>query len=163
MAEFLSIFLMVLMVAFIVLEFITPSMGLLSVLAFAALAGSIVAAYRVSNHYGLAIAVLDLLLAPTAVAIGLRYLRSSRIAVTSEVSAGAQDELARRYAALVGKNGTAVTPLRPAGTARIGDDKYDVITEGMHVDPGSPIRVVRVEGDKIVVRLDDSRGKTDQG
>jgi len=74
------------------------------------------------------------------------------MAVVSEVKAGAQDELARRYAALKGKTGVALTPLRPAGMASIEDGKYDVITDGIHVEAATPIRVIRVEGDKIVVR-----------
>jgi len=50
------------------------------------------------------------------------------------------------------REGVAVTPLRPAGTARVGDDLVDVVTEGDFVDAGARVRVVRVEGSRVVVR-----------
>jgi len=159
MAEFLSIFLMLLMAAFILLELITPTMGLLSAMALVALIGSIAMAYRVSSHYGLAIAIVDIALVPVTILVGLHYMKTSRMTVNAAVEAGSQDGLAKRHAALVGKTGVALTPLRPAGTVRIGDERYDVITEGTHVDPNSTVRVVRVEGDKIVVRLEKPSDK----
>ena len=50
------------------------------------------------------------------------------------------------------REGTAMTPLRPAGTARLGDSLVDVVTEGDFVDAGARVRVVRVEGSRVVVR-----------
>lgn len=48
--------------------------------------------------------------------------------------------------------GFAVTPLRPAGAAEIMGDRVDVVTEGGFVPAGSPVRVVLIEGGRIVVR-----------
>ena len=53
---------------------------------------------------------------------------------------------------LVGVEGTASTPLRPAGTAVFGGRYYDVTTEGEHIERGAPIKVVSVDGLRIVVR-----------
>ena len=52
---------------------------------------------------------------------------------------------------LVGQEGVALTDLRPAGTARIGAERVDVVTEGEYVSQGAPIRVVRSEGYRHVV------------
>jgi membrane-bound serine protease (ClpP class) len=52
---------------------------------------------------------------------------------------------------LQGERGVAVTDLRPAGTARIGDQLYDVTTESEYVTSGSAVRVVKVRGNRIVV------------
>ena len=52
---------------------------------------------------------------------------------------------------LVGQEGVALTDLRPAGTARIGPERVDVVTEGEYVSQGAPIRVVRSEGYRHVV------------
>jgi len=54
--------------------------------------------------------------------------------------------------ALLGATGTAVTPLRPAGTALIGGSRVDVVAESGMIDPGSPVEVVFQEGLRIVVR-----------
>ena len=53
---------------------------------------------------------------------------------------------------LVGQDGIAVTDLRPAGTARIGHERVDVVTEGEYVPQGQAVRVVRSEGYRHVVR-----------
>jgi len=53
---------------------------------------------------------------------------------------------------LVGLDGVALTDLRPAGTAQIGPERVDVVTEGEYVPQGRPIRVVRSEGYRHVVR-----------
>ena len=53
---------------------------------------------------------------------------------------------------LVGQDGVAVTDLRPAGTAQIGQERVDVVTEGEYVAQGRAVRVVRSEGYRHVVR-----------
>jgi len=58
---------------------------------------------------------------------------------------------AGRYADYIGRTGVARTNLRPAGTGEFGDERLDVVTSGDLVEKGSPIRIVRVEGVRIVV------------
>lgn len=53
---------------------------------------------------------------------------------------------------LVGRVGVAVTDLRPSGTAAVGDERMDVVTEGEFVRQGTPVMVVRSEGYRHVVR-----------
>lgn len=53
---------------------------------------------------------------------------------------------------LIGKIGTALTPLRPSGTALIGNERLDVVTEGSYIDKEQKIQVVQTSGLKIVVR-----------
>lgn len=55
------------------------------------------------------------------------------------------------FTPLVGMSGTAITVLRPAGTAVIGDKRYDVVTQGDYIEKDSRIRVLKVEGMRIVV------------
>ena len=56
-----------------------------------------------------------------------------------------------RLAELLGKTGRSITPLRPAGTVQIGDETVDVVTDGGYVESGCNVRVVRVEGVRVVV------------
>jgi len=53
---------------------------------------------------------------------------------------------------LLNKVGAALTPLRPSGTALIDGHRVDVVTEGGMIDPKTPIKVVAVEGMRVVVR-----------
>ncbi len=53
---------------------------------------------------------------------------------------------------LLHQTGTALTALRPSGTAVINGKRVDVVTEGPFVERGSLIKVVEVEGARVVVR-----------
>ena len=61
-------------------------------------------------------------------------------------SAGSQD-----FESFLGKTGVALTPLRPAGTARIDNKRLDVITVGDFIAQNTPVKVLEVEGSKILV------------
>ncbi len=53
----------------------------------------------------------------------------------------------------VGQSGVARSPLRPGGRATFGDAvPIDVVTEGDYIDSGQPIRVIAVQGNRVVVR-----------
>ena len=53
---------------------------------------------------------------------------------------------------LLHQTGTALTTLRPSGTAVIDGKRVDVVTEGPFIEQGTPIKVVAVEGMRVVVR-----------
>jgi membrane-bound serine protease (ClpP class) len=53
---------------------------------------------------------------------------------------------------LVGREGEAVSPLRPAGVVRIEGRRVDVVTRGEMIDAGAAVKVVEVEGNRVVVR-----------
>lgn len=52
---------------------------------------------------------------------------------------------------LIGIEGKALTDLRPAGTAILNNERIDVVTEGDYVSHDSEIKVIKVEGSKVVV------------
>ncbi|OFY75835.1 MAG: hypothetical protein A2275_08305 [Bacteroidetes bacterium RIFOXYA12_FULL_35_11] len=56
-----------------------------------------------------------------------------------------------QYEQLVGVAGTALTDLRPSGTAIFNGLRADVITDGDYIPRHSEIVVIRVEGSKVVV------------
>lgn len=54
---------------------------------------------------------------------------------------------------LIGKTGVTVTALRPAGTVMTdGEERLDVVTEGTYIEKGKKVKIVKVEGSRIVVR-----------
>ena len=57
----------------------------------------------------------------------------------------------------LGQTGTAISPLRPAGIAEFDGARVDVVSDGGFVDAGSTIEVIRVDGNRIVVRRSTSR------
>ena len=53
---------------------------------------------------------------------------------------------------LLGKSGVSLTPLRPSGTVIVDDERIDAVTEGSYLDSNTAVKVVKVEGSRIVVR-----------
>ncbi|QIW80703.1 NfeD family protein [Bacillus tequilensis] len=53
---------------------------------------------------------------------------------------------------LMGKVGVTFTPLRPAGTVIIDDERLDVVSEGSFTEKDKKVKVIKVEGSRIVVR-----------
>jgi membrane-bound serine protease (ClpP class) len=52
----------------------------------------------------------------------------------------------------LGKRGTAATDLHPSGIAHLNGARVDVVSEGDFIDAGQSVEVVRVDGNRIVVR-----------
>ncbi|ABO50999.1 protein of unknown function DUF107 [Desulforamulus reducens MI-1] len=63
----------------------------------------------------------------------------------------------RQMEKLLGLEGVAATPLRPAGSALIEGMKVDVVTEGEFVAPGTHVLVIKVEGTRVVVKTVDRK------
>ena len=72
-------------------------------------------------------------------------LRSSTATEAGFTSATLRSEL-------VGRQGTAITDLRPSGVALVGEERVDVVAESGWVEEGSAIVVVSSEGYRHVVR-----------
>ncbi len=55
------------------------------------------------------------------------------------------------YEYLIGMTGEAATALRPSGTIIVDNKRIDVLSDGTYLPAGSRVRVIQVEGAKIVV------------
>jgi membrane-bound serine protease (ClpP class) len=73
-------------------------------------------------------------------------LESGLGALTDYLTAPGDD---RRW---LGKRGTAASVLRPAGIADVEGERIDVVSQGEYIEAGVPIVVIRVDGNRIVVR-----------
>lgn len=56
------------------------------------------------------------------------------------------------YENFLGRQGVALSQLRPAGTADFNGVRLDVVTEGGFIPNGSKISVIAVEGTRVIVR-----------
>lgn len=59
---------------------------------------------------------------------------------------------------LIGKEGIAITPLRPSGMVEVNGEKLNAITRGEYVDSNTKIKIISVEGNNIVVEAVDLPG-----
>lgn len=148
----------------LVLEvFVIPGFGVAGALGIAALLGGLSLSLfgaGASWEFILKAAgrvVFSLLLALVASLAVLRFLPrlpfGRRLILETGLLAGAgggsAPESDRNW---LGKSGTAVSPLRPAGIAEIEGERVDVVSDGELIEPGVPIVVTRVDGNRIVVR-----------
>lgn len=56
------------------------------------------------------------------------------------------------YDSLIGQKGETITPLRPVGTIRIGEEEYSAISNAQWIDKGTTVLIIEVDGTKILVR-----------
>ncbi len=59
------------------------------------------------------------------------------------------------YIKYLGKTGNALTLLRPAGSAIIDGERVDVVSEGSYIERNATIKVIAVEGTRIIVRKEE--------
>jgi len=58
---------------------------------------------------------------------------------------------------LLGREGVTLTPLRPAGVARFGESRVDVVAMGEVIEKDRRVKVVEVKGNRVVVRRAGAR------
>lgn len=131
--------------------------GILGTLGTLALLGAIAAGYRLwGATTGSLVALLIILLLGTAIIVWLNLFPHTPIGKALTISSNLSNahNADETLPALLGKSGTAVSDLRPGGIAVIEGRRIDVVSEGGMIDRQKPVRVVKVEGNKVVVRQD---------
>lgn len=153
----LAILLLAASLAFLILEVFLVSFGTLSIVAIACGVGAVLLAFQENAIYGWAMVAFLLVGGPMAIWGAFKllpklpftrgfYLRAPKLAVKDRRVAGTQ------YDYLLGATGKAQSPLRPAGTAVFsGDEPVQVVTTGRMLAPGTPIKVIDVTGNRVVV------------
>lgn len=149
-----DIILFVIGVVLLIVEIFVPGFGIWAILGIAALvSGVIMAAYDTSNAaMSLGIAFL---LAVVVVAVFVSYFKHRGVWNKFILKDQLKTELGYTSSAskehLLGKTGVTLTPLRPAGTARIDNDRVDVVTSGEFIPSGRTIEVILIEGSRVIV------------
>ncbi|MGA9174915.1 MAG: NfeD family protein [Thermoactinomyces sp.] len=137
------------------LELMLPTLGILGVIGFVMILASLVMA-AANLWAGVTALVIGLALAGIILWMLIRFigLKASwnRIVLKAEQSNEKGYVSAKNRQDLLGKEGVAVTPLRPSGFARFGDRKEDVVSEGEIIPQGAKVKVIAVEGARVVVR-----------
>jgi membrane-bound serine protease (ClpP class) len=87
----------------------------------------------------------------TGAALWVRFFPQSRLARVF-ISQREVGDIGAEKPELLNRTGTALTQLRPSGMALIDGKRVDVVTEGSLVERGSPIKVIALEGMRVVVR-----------
>ena len=141
------------------LELFVPAAGMIGGAGIVCMIVGTVLGYR---HFGTTVGTLfligTLIGTPAMIVIGLKMFpktfvgRKLILSFSQQRESGFASYTSERYEDLEGVEGEALTMLRPSGMARFNGKKYSVVTSGELVERGTPIRVVKVEGSRVVVR-----------
>ncbi|MGB4431784.1 MAG: NfeD family protein [Limnochordia bacterium] len=135
--------------------FVIPGFGAAGILGILGLRGSIVLAF---GDLQTALINLSIVLVITILAVVLLWKRITqsrfwkRIVLSHSETPQAGYRAPVDFSHLVGKQGVAITPLRPAGTCVIDGQRYDVVSDGGFVTANTRVEVVHTEGTRVVVR-----------
>jgi membrane-bound serine protease (ClpP class) len=142
-----------------------PSFGLFTLLCVACLGGSVLIAFEEGTTFGAVFLGAVVVAVPITIAGAFRFLRTSRfgqrVLLGAPDTAEAVDAIYDENTRLLGREGTAVTPLRPSGTAEFDGDRVAVVTDGDLIGAGRRIRVTEVEGNRVVVVAVDPEPEDD--
>ena len=159
----LVLLLFIVAVAFIFIELFLPG-GIFGIMGALAFIGSIVLAFRQYPEMAYWIATGELLVAAVLIMIGIKRFPESRAGKLLILGRSLDKKLGysgtESLDKYVGKEGTSMTHLRPAGIAKIDSRRLDVVTEGSFIDKKKNVKVVAVEGNRMVVReMETSTGQ----
>lgn len=162
----LAAFLLVAGLSVLLLELFLPTAGLLFAVAMVCVVSSVAVAFWVHPIAGLVFVVVDLALAFVLPGIGLKIWARSPVGRRMFLDAPQTNAAEKKppasntssvdgfdYQDLMGEKGVVITSLRPAGTTDFSGRRVDTVSEGVMIDRGETVRVVAVEGRRVVVRL----------
>lgn len=139
----------------LLIEAFVPGFGIIGITGILSIIVSIVLAAE-TIEAGLLMLLVALVLSALFAFLAYRFFKRRGILRHIFLADAARSELGyvatADYRDLEGLEGVALTPLRPAGLARIGDRRIDVVSEGGFIAAGAPVKVVLVEGPRVVVR-----------
>lgn len=129
--------------------------GVIGFLGFLSLAGAVALGFQAFGPQGgLLSALLIVVFAGVCVALWVKYFpktamgRKMTLSDDGKTFKAAPEELKK----LIGEEGVALTTLRPAGIATLAGRRVDVVADGNWIENGQRIKVIRVEGLRVLVR-----------
>lgn len=139
----------------VLLEFFVPG-GIIGLLGFSAVVGSLFLAsadpvnMTISLLIAITVSILVAILLVKVFGMKMNFFRKMILTDATKTEQGYVSHPNR--VDLLGIEGKAITDLRPSGTALINAERVDVVTEGGFISKGTTVKVVKVEGSRIVVR-----------
>ena len=157
-----ALLLLILGFGLILLEiFVIPGINIFGIVGVLTMGAGVWYAYaRLGTGSAAAVAVIGLGGTFLLVRLLIRVRAWHRIVLDTDTGRDqGYDSSAPGLEALTGLRGQALTPLRPAGRAQIGDRIIDVVTEGDFVSTGEPIEVIEIGGNRVVVQKSVHKGE----
>lgn len=137
-------------------EVLAPGFGVPGVLGIVAVFVSIILASS-SMEQALISLLIAIILTIVAVILLFRYAPRNnkffdKITLSTSLNTSSGYVSSEDYKSYVGKIGVTITPLRPAGSIEIDNRRLDVVSENAYIEKDVKVEVIKVEGNRIIVR-----------
>ncbi|ASK64414.1 hypothetical protein CFK37_13830 [Virgibacillus phasianinus] len=150
-----AIVLLILGIILIIAEFFVPG-GIVGILGIGCVVASLFISGQDIGHMSMSIGIAFLISFIAAVilfrTIGMEKGVFRHIILKDKTSTELGYVSTVNRLELIGLEGISITPLRPSGTASFDNEQLDVVSEGRFIQREQPIKIVKVEGSRIVVR-----------
>jgi membrane-bound ClpP family serine protease len=141
------------------LEFFVPSGGIIAVLAgLSIIAGIAIAFIQRGPQVGLMFLVIAIISIPVILISGFKVLPHTpigKLMIPREVDSEEvlSDIATRRHLRdMIGWIGRSTSPMLPSGSIEVEGQSFDAVSQGMSIEPNTPIKIVDVQGTRIIVR-----------
>jgi membrane-bound serine protease (ClpP class) len=141
------------------LELFVPAAGMIGAAGIICMVVGTVLGYRsFGTTVGTLFLIGTLIGTPAMIIIGLKLFPRTFVGKklilksTQTQESGFTSYTTERYEDLMNKEGEALTLLRPSGMVRIDGKKYSVVTSGELIERGKLVKVIKVEGSRVVVK-----------
>ena len=155
-----AVFLYVMCAGLIVAEVFIPSAGLLAVCSLACLVGGVWIFFHHSAAAGWAGLVIGLIMVPSLLALAYKILPKTRFGKQMVLPPPLRDRGdaipdTPELGELLGRMGRVLTPLRPVGMCDFDGRRIECVAESGYVEIRRTVKVIRVEGTQVTVRVMD--------
>ncbi|WP_270572434.1 NfeD family protein [Bacillus glycinifermentans] len=142
-------------IVFIILELFLPGgiagiIGVIAVVASLFLASGSFKVMAVSILIATAVSIAASILLTKVLGKRMKFFKKFILTDSTSTESGYVSNVTRHD--LIGKIGVTQTALRPAGTVIIDDERLDVVSDGSFTEKDKKVKVIKVEGSRIVVR-----------
>lgn len=154
-AEVLHIVLFVIGIILILIEAVMPSIGVIGIGGVVSVISGVVLAANNTEDAFLALGIAVLISIVIIFFVGWLFKHKgvwNKFILQEQTSTESGYVSQKPKEHLVGKEGVAISPLRPAGIAMIEEQRIDVVSGGDFININEHIVVIHVEGTRVVVR-----------
>lgn len=151
-----AVLLLALCAILLVFEIFIPSLGLLTAIALLCLAGGIYIFFQISTTAGWIGVWTAIILIPVIWVLVYKLLPKTKLGRILELHhalkgiSGVPNQ--EKLDALKGQVGMVISPLRPVGMCEFDGKKIVCVSEADFIDKQKQVRVIHVEGNKVIVR-----------
>jgi membrane-bound serine protease (ClpP class) len=155
LANLNTIILFVVGIVLILLELVLPG-GIIGIFGFAAFLASFFLAAENFVHMGISLLIaftISILASVVMIKVYDKKMKFfKKLILTDSTSTESGYVSNRNRTELIGIIAHALTDLRPSGTIVVEDERIDAVSEGGFIKKDSAVKIVKVEGSRIVVR-----------